>query len=125
MPIPVIPIAITLGTVGALYYTRDPVRELTQNKSYRIGINFNPAVFQAANPGMNVDQTQLLNTQIPTVIQNALAGMGFTNVRKVSGPTTSGGVTTYWYDGAWSRETKYIAGVLPAYFNIAVYAKLF
>lgn len=122
MPLPLIPIAITAATLGTLYYTRDPVRELRQGKSYRIGLNFNAGQFQMP-PG--VDQNQLLNTQIPAVLQNALAGMGFTNVRKVSGPgTAKNGIYTYWYDGTWSRADRYVAGELPAYLNVAVYEKL-
>lgn len=125
----IIPIAITAATLGTLYYTRDPVRELRRGKSYRIGLSFNAPVFQQGAGGQipaGTDMNALLNNQIPIVLQNALTGMGFTNVRKVSGPgTPANGVYTYWFDGTWSREDRYVQGELPAYLNVAVYEKLF
>jgi hypothetical protein len=119
----IIPAILTLGTLGAMYYTRGTVSELAQGKNYRLGLNFNAPLFQKAA----TDQGQQADlTKIPFVISTALSQIGFTNVKPVSGPTAGAdGLETYVYDGTWSKPDKYISGMFPPYLSApAVYAKL-
>lgn len=114
---PIIPILLTLGTLGTLYYTRDPVRELKTGRSYRMALTFVPSAFNLP-PDVNTAST---------VLTQLLTQVGFTNVRRVKDPTPQpDGSTVWWFDGTWSRPESIVTTPFPAGVSApAVYAKLF
>lgn len=114
---PIIPILVTLGVLGGLYYTREPVRVLKQGGSYRVVLRFFSSQFNLP-PDTNVASAVL--TQLLTQI-------GFTNVRRVRGPVAQAdGSTEWWFDGTWSRGETTVQTPLPAGVSAPlVYAKLF
>lgn len=118
----IVPALLTVGTLGLMYATRDPVRELKQGKRYRIGVNFNTKLFPL---GGAADLPTALRREVPNAINEALVSFGFTNVAYVSGPSDAkDGVYTYWYDGTWARPETTIQGTLYPWINFGFYEKL-
>lgn len=115
MPFPLIPIALTVGTLGTLYYTRDPVSQLKQGKSYRIYVNVDPR-FQGAGQAQGADVTE--------VIRNFLNQAGFSPLVFRSRTAKAGDLVQYVYDGTWTRgESTINAPAIPG-IGASFYQKL-
>lgn len=114
---PVIPIILTLGTLGTLYYTRSPVAQLRQGKTYKIFVNVDSAMFQG---GAAADTQTVANT-----ILGFLQQAGFQPARfRSSGRGPSPTITTYVFDGTWTRGEQYINTAAPPGIGASFYEKL-
>lgn len=116
MAVPLIPIAITLATLGGLYYTRSPVSQLRQGKAYKIFVNVDSSLFQGAAAG---------SPEVANTIRNFLNQAGFSPItystfQKGSTPN----LTTYIYNGTWTKGESTINAPATPGVSASFYEKL-
>lgn len=90
----IVPAVLTLATLGGLYYSRQPAKELTQNRNYRFAIVTLPAQLEA-------DPRRAAAGTPEALVKATVEQMGFTGVKNVR-TEKKGDATWYWLDGRWS-----------------------